>query len=67
MADWWQPTAETYLGRVKKDQIIEALTEATDAHSVADLAKLKKGVLRLVQPPHSEVKGRDHSGAASWP
>ena len=27
MADWWTPTGETYLGRVKKEQILEAICE----------------------------------------
>ena len=25
MADWWTPTGESYLGRVKKEQILEAI------------------------------------------
>jgi hypothetical protein len=29
MADWWTPTAESYLSRVKKDQILEAIGEGT--------------------------------------
>jgi len=28
MANWWQPTAETYLGRFSKDRIVESLREA---------------------------------------
>jgi len=27
MADWWTPTGESYLGRVKKDQILAAIGE----------------------------------------
>jgi hypothetical protein len=28
ISNWWQPTAETYLGRVSKEQTVEALREA---------------------------------------
>jgi ParB family transcriptional regulator, chromosome partitioning protein len=28
MSNWWQPTAENFLGRVSKEQIVEALREA---------------------------------------
>lgn len=42
MADWWTPTAESYLGRVKKEQILEAITEATGETDIDELRKLKK-------------------------
>ena len=42
MADWWTPTAETYLGRVKKDQILEAISERTGETKLEELRKLKK-------------------------
>jgi ParB family chromosome partitioning protein len=40
MSNWWQPTAETYLGRVSKDQIIEALREA-GKHRPYDISDMK--------------------------
>lgn len=40
MADWWEPTEETYLGAVSKAAMMKAVTEAgTDA---ADIASMKK-------------------------
>jgi ParB family transcriptional regulator, chromosome partitioning protein len=45
MADWWAPTKESYLGRVKKDQILEAIEEGTSETNFEDLRKLKKGEL----------------------
>jgi ParB family transcriptional regulator, chromosome partitioning protein len=45
MADWWTPTRESYLGRVKKDQILEAIGEGTNEANFEDLRKLKKGEL----------------------
>jgi ParB family chromosome partitioning protein len=41
MSNWWQPTAESYLGRVSIHQIIEALREA-DKHRPYDVADMKK-------------------------
>jgi ParB family chromosome partitioning protein len=43
MADWWTPTGENYLGRVKKDQILEAISEGTGETNLEELRKLKKG------------------------
>jgi ParB family chromosome partitioning protein len=45
MADWWTPTGESYLGRVKKDQILEAIGEGTTETNFEDLRKLKKAEL----------------------
>jgi ParB family transcriptional regulator, chromosome partitioning protein len=45
MADWWAPTKESYLGRVKKDQILAAIEEGTSERNFEDLRKLKKGEL----------------------
>lgn len=41
MADWWEPTEETYLGAVSKAKMMEAVTEA--GSDAADLASMKKG------------------------
>ena len=43
MADWWTPTATSYLQQVPKARIVEAVTEAASAEAAAGLAKLKKG------------------------
>ena len=45
MADWWTPTGESYLGRVKKEQILEAIGEGTDEKNLEDLRKMKKAEL----------------------
>jgi len=43
MSDWWKPTAETYLGRVKKEQIFEAIEQGTTTEqNLEDLRTLKK-------------------------
>ena len=43
MADWWTPTAASYLTQVPKARIVEAVTEAVSVEKAAPLAKLKKG------------------------
>ena len=43
MADWWAPTAGSYLIQVPKARIVEAVTEAVSVEKAAPLAKLKKG------------------------
>ena len=45
MADWWTPTGESYLGRVKKEQILEVIGEGTSETNFEDLRKLKKAEL----------------------
>ena len=45
MADWWTATGESYLGRVKKDQAITAISEAAGDNDLEDLRKLKKAEL----------------------
>jgi ParB family chromosome partitioning protein len=45
MADWWQPTAANFFMRVKREQAIEAVVEATGAKDVIALGKLKKSEL----------------------
>lgn len=45
MADWWEPTADNYLGRIKKSQVLAALQEAGKADDLPELATLKKGSL----------------------
>ena len=43
MADWWTPTAGSYLAQVPKARIVEAVTEAVSIEKAALLTKLKKG------------------------
>ena len=45
MAAWWQPTAASYLGRVPKARILEAVTEGVSREAAENLAKLKKDAL----------------------
>jgi ParB family transcriptional regulator, chromosome partitioning protein len=45
MADWWTPTGECYLGRVKKEEILRVIGEGTSETNFEDLRKLKKGEL----------------------
>lgn len=45
MADWWQPTRATYLGRVSKALILEALREAVSPACAENLQKLKREAL----------------------
>lgn len=43
MADWWTPTAGSYLAQVPKARIVEAVAEAISIEKAAPLTKLKKG------------------------
>ena len=45
MSQWWQPTAATYLGRVTKARILDAVTEACGKQTADNLAALKKEAL----------------------
>ena len=45
MADWWTVTGGSYLGRVKRDQILTAIREGTGETNLESLSKLKKGEL----------------------
>ena len=45
MRQHWTPTAETYFGRVSKDAITEAVTEAAGEAEAAKLAGLKKAAM----------------------
>lgn len=42
MAAWWQPTAESYFGRVPKPLILEAVREGVTPAAAASLVPLKK-------------------------
>ena len=43
MADFWKPTADSYLASVAKPTIAEAVTEQLGAAAAEPLAKMKKG------------------------
>jgi ParB family chromosome partitioning protein len=45
MARWWRPTAASYLGRVSKARILEAVSEGVSPEAAENLAKLKKDAL----------------------
>ena len=45
MRQWWQPTAVSYLGRVSKARILEAVAEAVSKGAADNLVKLKKDAL----------------------
>jgi len=45
MLDWWQPTAENYLGSVPKARILDVVREAISPEAAATLTSLKKGPL----------------------
>jgi len=42
MADWWEPTAESYLDLVPKTKLVEAVTETAGAEVAAAMLKMKK-------------------------
>ena len=42
MANWWSPTAENYFSRIKRDQILTAIVEATAKPAPERLKSLKK-------------------------
>jgi ParB family transcriptional regulator, chromosome partitioning protein len=45
MGLWWQPTKESYLARVSKARILEAVAEGVSQSAAENLAKLKKDAL----------------------
>ena len=45
MADWWQPTADSYFAAVPKTRILTALTEAVSAEVATSVAGMKKAEL----------------------
>jgi ParB family transcriptional regulator, chromosome partitioning protein len=45
MANWWAPTAENYFSRIKKEQIIAAITDASGKAAPERLKSLKKSDL----------------------
>jgi len=45
MAQWWEASASSYLGRVSKARILEAVAEGVSPQAAENLAKLKKDAL----------------------
>jgi ParB family transcriptional regulator, chromosome partitioning protein len=45
MAQWWQPTTASYLGRVPKIRVLEAVTEAVSAQTADTIAGMKKAAM----------------------
>lgn len=43
LRDWWQPTAENFLGLLSKNQIVEALKDAGQSGAASDAGNMKKG------------------------
>ena len=58
MAQWWQPTGASYLGRVPKVRILEAVTEGVSREAAENLAKLKKAAL--------VVQAEDRLAGTQW-
>ena len=52
MADWWAPTAETYLSHVGKNRIIGMVSDAVSPQIAQTLTKLKKGELVKAAQEH---------------
>lgn len=52
MADWWEPTAQTYLSHVGKDRIIGMVADAVSPQMAQTLTKLKKGELVKAAEKH---------------
>ena len=42
MSDWWSPTASSYFGRIKKDQILEIVRGVVPPEKAAWIEKMKK-------------------------
>lgn len=45
MTEWWQPTGVTFLARVPKARVLEAVREGVSPSAAENLAKLKKDAL----------------------
>ena len=45
MTQWWQPTGDSYLSRIPKARVLEAVAEGVSPSAAENLAKLKKDAL----------------------
>lgn len=57
MADWWQPTADTYLRFVKKPQIVASVGEGVSQEAAAEVSKAKTKAL-MVTMAETQLAGR---------
>jgi len=57
MTAWWEPTAETYLARVSKTHILEAVTEGVSPQAAENFAALKKTELVALAQERLTGKG----------
>jgi ParB family chromosome partitioning protein len=55
MADWWEPTGDTYLSHVSKEQIIGIVSDAVSPQIAQTLTKLKKR--ELVKAAEGHLSG----------
>ena len=56
MAAHWQPTVASYLGRVSKDRILEAVRESVSKEAADNLASMKKGA--MAEASQTRMAGR---------
>lgn len=57
MAEWWQPTAASYLARVSKAVALDAVKEGVSPQAAENLAKLKKDELVSLAEQRLSGKG----------
>ena len=57
MAQWWEPSADRYLGRVPKALVLEAVAEGVSPQVSQSLASLKKNVLVIRAQERLKGKG----------
>jgi ParB family transcriptional regulator, chromosome partitioning protein len=57
MADWWQPTADTYLRYVSKPQIIASVNEGVSQEAATEVSKAKTKAL-MVTMAQTQLAGR---------
>lgn len=56
VSQWWEPTAESYLNHVSKDQVVAAVTDKLGAEQAAPLLKLKK--IQTVEQAQQLLQGK---------
>ena len=65
MADWWAPTRDSYLGRVSKRRILEAVREGTTEKDSDDIAGLKKNA--MIEHAERLLAGKRWLPEVLWP
>ncbi len=56
MRDWWSPTKDSYLARVPKGLVLEAVREGVSVQAAENLAGLKKD--RLIEAAEQRLAGK---------